>query len=116
MIFLICSISIALTQTSAEEIFGYLPTNSGVSFQVKSGGCTHNKDFIFELRRDQFFRVVDLTIVRVRPDFCFGYLPMGVKLTFSYEDLSLVQGEKFLVVNPIRNPQVGHPPYAISGN
>ncbi len=103
LVFFISSISFATNQRPAEEIFGYLPTNNGVLFQVESGGCTQNRDFIFELRRNQFFRVTEVTLVRIRPDYCLEYLPMGIKLKFSYKQMGILQGEKFLVINPLRS-------------
>jgi hypothetical protein len=82
-----------------EEILGYRPISDGIVFQVRSGGCTHMNDFVAETKRDQRTGATELILLRVRPDLCHPFLPMGERFKFSYAELGLTPGEDFIVKN-----------------
>jgi hypothetical protein len=83
-----------------ERILGYRPMKSGVIFQVTSGGCTHKADFAAEVLHPATSDYAELTLMRVRPDPCYPFVPMGERLKFSYDELGLKNGERFIVKNP----------------
>ncbi|MGZ3722778.1 MAG: hypothetical protein ACXVA9_07615 [Bdellovibrionales bacterium] len=82
----------------SEKILGYQPSRNGVSFQVKSGGCTSREDFMAEIKRSPS-EVTEVTLIRVRPDNCHPFIPMGIRFRISYDDLGLAHGEQFKIVN-----------------
>ena len=93
------SIAVAASHGQPEEILGYRPMSDGIVFQVRSGGCTHKTDFLAETKRDQRTGATELILLRIRPDLCHPFLPMGERFKFSYAELGLTAGEDFVVKN-----------------
>lgn len=95
--------SIALAADPApgkvEKILGYQPSARGVVFQVASGGCTRRDDFKATIQRNEV-GVVQLVLIRTRPDLCYPFLPMGERIGFTFEQLGFNSGERFTVLNP----------------
>jgi hypothetical protein len=95
------SLAIATTapEGRVEKILGYAPSSKGVIFQVTSGGCTKKEHFQPSIVRSET-GVVQLKLMRIRPDLCYPFLPMGERLAFTYEDLGFNAGERFTIMNP----------------
>ncbi|MEK7355322.1 MAG: hypothetical protein AAB250_02665 [Bdellovibrionota bacterium] len=87
------------SQGKVEKILGYQPSSKGLVFQVSSGGCTRRDDFTAKIVRNET-GIVQLVLIRVRPDLCYPFLPMGERLGFTYEQLGFNPGERFTVLNP----------------
>lgn len=81
-----------------EEILGFSADEKGVSFQVRSGGCTSKADFGFVVLDTH---PAGLILNRQQPDPCEAVVPFGTTVTFSYEELGFVNGDKFNILNPI---------------
>lgn len=86
-------------QGKVERILGYQPTSKGVIFQVASGGCTRREDFVAQITRNDT-GIVQLQLVRTRPDLCYPFLPTGERIGFTYEELGFNSGERFTLLNP----------------
>jgi len=93
------SVAAAAAHGQPEEILGYRPTSTGIVFQVRSGGCTHKSDFLAETRRDPHSGAIELVLLRVHPDLCHPFIPVGERFKFSYSELGLTSGEDFIVKN-----------------
>lgn len=93
------SVATANSLESRESIFGLSPGPEGLSFQVYSGGCTDKEDF--QIRILESFPV-QLELVRINPDYCRAYIPYGVKILYSWDELGMSSGSKFSVINPLR--------------
>ena len=83
-------VEVILEATSAEE---------GVKFRVFSGGCTFKDDF--ELVVDDSVRPVRIQLQRLRQDLCLAYLPNGVSIEYSWDELGLDQ-QRLWIMNPLQ--------------
>jgi hypothetical protein len=81
----------------SEELFGIRVDEKGIVFQVQSGGCTQKGNFEVRILESEPLQVL---LVRTRPDPCDGLVPYGEKIPFSYQELGLVEGARFIVINP----------------
>ena len=88
----------AVPDVTQEKILGYQPAHTGIYFQVKSGGCTQREDFRVQSSKDDN-GILQLTLLRVRPDTCHPFLPMGIRFKFTYEELGMTAGEPFTILN-----------------
>ncbi len=79
-----------------ESIFGQLPDHSGLQFQVYSGGCSNKSDFEVRILESE---PLQLELIRLNPDYCRAYLPYGVKIKFTWNEIGISAGEKFTVKN-----------------
>ncbi len=102
----------ASTQTGSsfdseiEELLGLRVDPRGMTFQVRSSGCTQKADFeaqIFEATPTQ------LVLVRIRPDVCDALVPYGRRIRFSFPELGLGQGQRVRVLNPLATVRVVDP-------
>lgn len=91
-----CFASLAEAASESENILGYVATKTGVAFQVTSGGCTKPDDFTTELNHNQ---VAEVTLIRIRPDTCYSFIPTGVKIKIPYEKIGIQPGQAFLIKN-----------------
>ena len=80
-----------------ELVFGYAVGIEGVTFQVQSGGCTNKESFRIELQEKE---PMGVALYRVQPDYCEAYLPYGVFVRFSYDEIGLRGNGRFQIVNP----------------
>jgi hypothetical protein len=96
---LMCLEKIAQAETQDEKILGYQPTQEGIIFHVTSSGCTKPEDFVVDLSRDDQTRTSAIKLVRTRPDNCYSFIPMGVKISFTFEQLGMQASEAFVVQN-----------------
>ena len=82
-----------------EELLGIQYDAKGVTFQVYSSGCTVKTHF--ELIMKETSPIV-YTLKRVaHADFCNVWLPYGEKITYTYREMGLLEGSKFIVSNPL---------------
>lgn len=90
----------------AESILGMVYSETGLEFQVMSYTCTEKSDFAI-LRLDPSSDIrTQFLLIRVIPDICDGYVPYGVKIFYSYEELDLEEGDRFSVLNPLSTYRV----------
>jgi hypothetical protein len=81
-----------------EIIRGMMPTDTSITFNVDSNGCTIKEDFMVMVTKKGDRTV--LFLKRIHEDLCRGYMPMGTKISFTYEELNMPEGE-FMVANPV---------------
>ena len=86
-----------------EELLGLTVDAEGVTFQVRSGGCTRPENFKIERFESG---PVQLLVTRTVPDRCEAFFPYGTTFKVSYSHLRLAEGEEFVVLNPIATLQV----------
>jgi hypothetical protein len=89
--------SIALAQRS-EVLMGMTHDRQGITFQVASGGCTSKDNF--EMRILETYPA-QLDLVKIVPDYCEAFFAYGTKVFFSYEELGLKSGDRFIISNHI---------------
>jgi hypothetical protein len=81
-----------------EALLGVAIDAEGVTFQVRTGGCTHPEDF--QVKR--FSGVpTQLLLIRTVDDRCEGLFPYGTTFKLSYGQLRVRDQETFVVVNPL---------------
>ena len=97
--FLLMFISCSLFASEEIEIIrGMMPSDTSITFNVDSNGCTSKEDFSVTVNRKGDHTV--LFLKRIHEDLCRGYMPMGTKISFTYEELNIPEGE-FMVANPV---------------
>lgn len=92
------SVSAFAEHQSLEPLMGHFVTQGGVQIQVPSGGCTWKKHF--QVTQEFKDGVHHLAFVRLQQDPCRAYIPYGEILTFSFEELGLKAGDRFMMANP----------------
>lgn len=90
----------------AEPILGLNYDEKGIEFQVRSTGCTEKSDFAMQRLSPESQTTSQVLLIRVEPDFCDAWVPFGVRISYSYEELGLEEGEFFTVLNPLSNYRV----------
>lgn len=93
-------ISFAQTLEPLEPVYGYMQTSRGIFFQVASGGCTYPDEFFIQVKRNPDIDTVIL--IREHFDPCKAYIPYGVTIFKSYDDLGIQDAKPFKILNPIR--------------
>ena len=88
----------ALNGQAHEEILGVHTDSEGVTFHVKSNGCTTREDF-GAVMLDTL--PAGVLLVRNNEDRCDGYVPYGTSIKFKYEELGFLPGAEFNIVNPL---------------
>lgn len=87
-----------------ETINGWRETPDGdIAITVRSNGCTDKDSFdpVLTGSPGQGWSF-DIELVRLRPDHCRAYVPDGVELIWTREDLFAPRGGDLNVINPIR--------------
>jgi hypothetical protein len=69
----------------------------GLTIRVRSTGCAAKADFVFRVDREAGHAVV--AFARRRLETCRGR-PGVTDLTFSYDELGIARGERFVIANP----------------
>ncbi len=94
----IASLAGAHPHVKLESLLGEGFGSEGVSIQVFSGGCTKNKSFQVVTRvTDDIKRIY---FYRVLPDNCRALYRYRTLIYFSYDQLQIVSGERFQIMNP----------------
>lgn len=85
------------------ELLGFTSNKTGVTYRVRSGGCTSKKHFgIVQIETSP----MQLQLLREVPDYCEAFIPYGTDITFTWEELGLTDGTKFIVSNQIATQRV----------
>jgi len=75
--------------------------NGSIRVQVRSNGCTTKESFEPVVMVDSRVRwSFTVELRRLRPDLCRAYLPEGVELAWSRDELGLPASARVRVVNP----------------
>ena len=93
---------------SAEPILGMIYAPGKLEFQVRSTGCTEKDDFVVQRFSLPSQTTPQLLLVRTVEDFCDAFVPFGVRISFSYEELGLEGEDRFTVLNPRASYRVEH--------
>jgi len=86
-----------------EEILGVTIDPGGVTFQVRTGGCTRPENFRVERFGSD---PTQLLLIRTVEDRCEAFVPYGTTFKVSYQQLRLGDRETFVVINPIASARV----------
>ena len=89
--------------SQVERVFEFRVKDTQLVFRVATGGCTEAEDF--KLRQEvnpKAAGIVDLTLIRLKPDRCKGYVPEGAKITFDRQKLGIPASAKTKLKNPQR--------------
>lgn len=71
-----------------------------ISIIAQSGGCTHREDFETKIQR-RGGRAYEIGFRRIGVDRCKAFLPDGVRLTWSFDDLDIPNDATVVLMNPI---------------
>lgn len=98
-------LSIAAQANTLEPLLGLAVGSGTVKIRVASGGCTTKASFEVKKIADAKKQAVQLFFVRVAPDSCEldnfdAYLPNGVVLYYSFDELGIMRGQNVYVGNP----------------
>jgi hypothetical protein len=74
--------------SSSEKILGLKVGEKGIEFIVYSGGCTQKKHFKV-LKSGQHSGPLELDLIRIQKKYCYGHIPFGVSIFFSYQELGM---------------------------
>jgi len=86
-----------------EELLGFTVDAGGVTFQVRTGGCTRPENF----RVERFGGApTQLLLIRTVEDRCEAFVPYGTTFKVSYQQLRLADRESFVVINPSATAKV----------
>ena len=81
-----------------EVIMGVTYDRTGVTYQVKSGGCTGKEHFEIQIQESY---PLGLVLMRVTDRMCEAYVPYGTKIHYSWEELQIPPHTRFNFANPI---------------
>lgn len=95
----------AIAADSKEEVLlGVKITAENIELTVASGGCTKKEDFSIEVnKRTEEQSPYVLTVRRNTRDECKAWLPEGVTVKFSKEELNLNEAREITITNKIKN-------------
>lgn len=102
---LILILGISVQASTLEPLLGLSVNSSTVKIRVMSGGCTTKESFEVKKIADAKRQAVQLFFVRTAPDSCEAgnydaYLPNGVVLYYSFDELGILRGQNVYVGNP----------------
>lgn len=84
-----------------EKLMGFKMDPTGIEFQVFTGGCTSKNSFRLGLAESM---PIQMTLVRVKPDFCEAFIPYGTTVKYTWEELGFGSGTAFVLKNPLLDP------------
>ena len=91
----------------AESLLGVIYSEEGLEFQVISYGCTEKSHFVVQRLNPASQTISQLLLIRVVPDYCDGYVPFGIRLTYTYKELGLEEDDtSFNLLNPLSRYRV----------
>lgn len=100
---------VAAPELPLEQLLGVNVREDGITFQVRSNGCTEKQHFQFQVeeRLEPISSMLPamehhhyITVNRQIPDGCEMFVPFGTEIFMSFEELNIFFG-KFHVSNPI---------------
>jgi hypothetical protein len=71
---------------------------TGLTYQVQSGGCTSKANFEL-LQRESY--PPQIVLVRKVFDACEAFVPYGTKITYTWAELGWQQSMPFVISNPL---------------
>ena len=90
----------------AEPLLGLTYSEAGLEFQVPSTGCTAKSHFVMQRLSPESQTTSQLLLIRVVPDFCDAYVPLGVRIFYGYKELGLEEGDPFTILNRLSHYRV----------
>jgi len=94
----------AICALTSERILGVEITTFGVTYQVKSNGCTTKDNFRIRALNSS---PLQIELLRNKTDNCKITLALGTKISYTYAELGLKAGQKFRLTNFLaQNSQV----------
>ncbi|PWE17528.1 hypothetical protein DDZ18_07605 [Marinicauda salina] len=94
----------SFAEDSLEPVYAWRVSPEGdLVVRVRSGGCTNKDSFDLEVTGgpEGGWRF-DVALRRVEPDRCEAYLPDGVELVWTREELYVPASAELRLVNPVR--------------
>jgi hypothetical protein len=88
-----------------EQLIGIGFHKLGIVFQVMSSGCTQKSDFKLQIMESY---PLQLRLIRIKPDPCDAYMPLGERIFYSYKELGIFPGDALRVNNPLGTVVVPH--------
>lgn len=82
-----------------EPLLGVRRTKSGLSFQVRSSGCTNKNNFAVVVNRKN--NMYEIEAERVRTDNCELMTPEGIELFYAFSELGIPVGAQYRIVNSV---------------
>ena len=81
-----------------ERLLGFQYGPNGITFQVRSGGCTGKNDFdvIVSSTHPKSIR-----LYRTNPRMCRAWMPFGTKIHYTFKEMGLSRGDWFEVENSL---------------
>lgn len=86
---------------AGEPIFSAEVSKDALIVRVASNGCTKAESFDVDVDKRASEHYV-VQVDRKKPDLCKAYLPDGVSLTFTFEELEIPAGALVRLANPLR--------------
>jgi hypothetical protein len=83
-----------------ERLLGFQYGPKGMTFQVRSGGCTDKSDFNLVLSNTH---PQSVHLYRTNPRMCRASMPFGTKIHYTFKEIGLSQGEWFEIENPLND-------------
>ena len=83
-----------------ERLLGFEYGPKGITFQVRSGGCTDKRDFDLVLSNS---RPQSVRLYRTNSRMCRAAVPFGTKIHYTFKEIGLSQGEWFEVANSLND-------------
>jgi hypothetical protein len=100
---ILLALSSSLFAGEIETIRGFYTDPDGISFQVSSSGCTDKEDF--QVQKSNC-NPPQLALVRKKPDLCKAYIPYGVFVQYSWQELGFSKGTQFKIANLVEEIEV----------
>ncbi|EAT59265.1 hypothetical protein CferDRAFT_1272 [Chlorobium ferrooxidans DSM 13031] len=90
--------------SESEVLLGLNQTPKTIDIRVATGGCTQKEDFKIDVKKGLTEKSpYSITIYRIKNDYCKAYLPEGVLLSFTKEELGINGLTEFIVTNRFGN-------------
>ncbi len=81
-----------------EKLIGLMPSEKGITFQVASSGCTKKEHF--EVLITESFPP-GISLQRMVEDPCDSVVPFGVPIFYSYKEMGLNLGDRYILRNSL---------------
>jgi hypothetical protein len=97
---LLIAVEARAAEAPLADLMAAEPTDAGINVTVPTGGCTKKADFEVSAQPPAQ-GAAKVEIRRLKSDYCKGFFPDGIKLSFTWEDLKLPAGTKLSLTNPV---------------
>ena len=86
------------SESISELLLGLEYGPKGLTFQVRSGGCTDKNDFNIQLIETS---PLSIKLIRTNKRMCRAFIPYGTKVHYTYEELGIKEGSIFNIQNKL---------------